>query len=1332
MKDPGVRPTSCLAFATLAMPRRTLAAVVLFAALSGVTPPVVAEPSEATSKRALIVFDVANDRRLAEGYARQLKSLLGHFALSAIDVTSTAGYARGDVDRHDVVFFIGSARPSRLPAEFLEDVWTTGKTVCWLNRGLDELARRYDPGRRFGWTYLGEEARGARTVVYRGTRLEKGDPQFSALRIVDPQRAAVLAVAEAAGATFPYVVRSGNWWVIADNPLAYAGPADRYLAFADILHDVLDENHAPQRSAVIRIEDVNPLTKAEQLRAIADLLSAEHVPFVVAVIPFYVEPRKDVRVALSERPEVVAALQYMVARGGAVALHGSTHQYKGETGVDFEFWDAARQGPIGDDTEGGVAERIEAALAEMFRSGVYPVLWETPHYAASSLDYAVLARYFTTAMEQRLALNDARTSFYFPFFVKRDAYGQQIIPENLGYVPLATPTVDHLLRAASANLVVRDGFASAFFHPFVDLAPLRELVRGVKKLGYAYLDVKTLTNVVRAQNKVVVTGKADVKLSLTGHYLAEHFFNEQGAPVEESVGSRRLWGEVERKAELKPGWLYAAHGALVPAPSFWERQWRRAKSIIPAFGNRPRVVGREPNGGREAQAVVLWVDGLDGALARDQEGLWAALTAGGLETRKAEVETYVPDGGPPTNLVVIPQAAASRLTEARISEVLTALRRGTNLIVVGRSPLTTALGIDFTGNEERVRKVRDRVAADLDILWPQAASVPEFIVPPGAEVLVEAEGSRTPVAISGQRGAGRYLYFGPLFTEAGHGYERFPYLTHHIRREFRLAPRLRSDNLEVFFDPGFRPNISVEELVVTWRHHGVRAIHAAAWAFYPRYAFDYARLIRSAHANGMLVYAWFELPHLTEDFWIKRPACREKTHDGRDARSEWRYPLALTDSACAAAVEDEVRRILDVYEWDGVNFAELNFESAIGLQDLGTLTPFHPSARRDFQRRYGFDPTRLFDQRSPYFWRVNPLARRWFEQFRVDWVVRFHERFLSLADAVARSRPYGFEVIVTVLDSLSAPELRRSIGIDVTRILKLRDRYDFTLAVEDPQAMWSLPPDRYERIGRAYRAVVGDPRRLLIDVNVVPFRASGTDGFATAQQTGVELHQLLRSAVRHADRVLLYAESTIFAWDLAAVPYALASVARKQGDAGRWIIEAPSPVVLEVGDDVDEVLLDGRPWPAFFRGAALIPRGRHEVTVREGISRYWGRPEGLRLLKVSADLLSARSVGQDLEFEYEAFAPALVVVNARPDKIVVDGRAGISSAVPGDDGYAILLPRGRHVVSIHHAGGVAGVVRLLGFWTSVGVVCVGTLGGSVLVSLRLHRLVVQRVRRGSA
>src|SRR2546426_6141963 len=129
MKDPGVGPTSCLASATLAMRSGTLAGVVLFAALTGATPPVVAESSEATSKRALIVFDVANDRRLAEGYARQLKSLLGHFALSAIDVRSIAAYARGDIDRHDVLFFIGSAQPTRLPAKLLMDLLRDGETA---------------------------------------------------------------------------------------------------------------------------------------------------------------------------------------------------------------------------------------------------------------------------------------------------------------------------------------------------------------------------------------------------------------------------------------------------------------------------------------------------------------------------------------------------------------------------------------------------------------------------------------------------------------------------------------------------------------------------------------------------------------------------------------------------------------------------------------------------------------------------------------------------------------------------------------------------------------------------------------------------------------------------------------------------------------------------------------------------------------------------------------------------------------------------------------------------------------------------------------------------
>ena len=64
---------------------------------------------------------------------------------------------------------------------------------------------------------------------------------------------------------------------------------------------------------------------------------------------------------------------------------------------------------------------------------------------------------------------------YFPYVV-RDVYGWKVLPENLGnYQPVAynagVPVVlaGDLVRFARANRVVRDGFASFFFHPFFDV-----------------------------------------------------------------------------------------------------------------------------------------------------------------------------------------------------------------------------------------------------------------------------------------------------------------------------------------------------------------------------------------------------------------------------------------------------------------------------------------------------------------------------------------------------------------------------------------------------------------------------------------------------------------------------------------------------------------------------------------------------------------------------------------------------------------------------------------------------------------------------------------------
>ena len=83
-------------------------------------------------------------------------------------------------------------------------------------------------------------------------------------------------------------------------------------------------------------------------------------------------------------------------------------------------------------------------------------------------------------------------SQYFPYLVK-DVYGTQVIPETLGNV--ATQRYNQhgvrgpadLLASARRQLVVRDGVTSFFYHPFLGLQYLPELVEGIQAMGYTFV-----------------------------------------------------------------------------------------------------------------------------------------------------------------------------------------------------------------------------------------------------------------------------------------------------------------------------------------------------------------------------------------------------------------------------------------------------------------------------------------------------------------------------------------------------------------------------------------------------------------------------------------------------------------------------------------------------------------------------------------------------------------------------------------------------------------------------------------------------------------------------
>ena len=60
-----------------------------------------------------------------------------------------------------------------------------------------------------------------------------------------------------------------------------------------------------------------------------------------------------------------------------------------------------------------------------------------------------------------------------------------------------------------------------------------------------------------------------------------------------------------------------------------------------------------------------------------------------------------------------------------------------------------------------------------------------------------------------------------------------------------------------------------------------------------------------------------------------------------------------------------MRRLLGRFDWDGVNLAELYFESLEGYAEPGPLHADERDVRAEFQAKNGFDPIELFDPARP-------------------------------------------------------------------------------------------------------------------------------------------------------------------------------------------------------------------------------------------------------------------------------------------------------------------------------------------------------------------------------
>src|SRR5258706_3250092 len=216
-------------------------------------------------------------------------------------------------------------------------------------------------------------------------------------------------------------------------------------------------------------------------------------------------------------------------------------------------------------------------------------------------------------------------------------------------------------------------------------------------------------------------------------------------------------------------------------------------------------------------------------------------------------------------------AALARVFVARTGAPASAewpsrIERGAILILEGESSLADSLG--FRRNPKHdpvgVRSLTDIHRPDLALIWEKGLELPYFDIPETSQVFARERWTSAPLSAGFRRGAGAVLW---VATPPGdRGYERFPYLLNALV-DLGLEPPFRSNRLWAFFDGAYRSRVDLDYFAARWRKSGVAALHVAAWHHFeadPEQDAYLRNLIAAAHRAGLLVYAWFELPHVSE------------------------------------------------------------------------------------------------------------------------------------------------------------------------------------------------------------------------------------------------------------------------------------------------------------------------------------------------------------------------------------------------------------------------------------------------------------------------------------
>lgn len=357
--------------------------------------------------------------------------------------------------------------------------------------------------------------------------------------------------------------------------------SDYYIGLTDLLNDNLITakqlreafGETPGSTLLyLRLEDISPMSDEKLLLQAGSFLSKRNIPFVMSVIPVYLNPETGDKVYLSDRPKMVKVLKKLQSMGGSVIVHGYTHAYRySETGEGFEFWDAKADQPIteenAEDTPAVLEKeqnfpnetayqsylrpyrdnentytktKLKLAIEDLTASGLYPLAFEAPHYTMSEQGYKLASDYFSSIFGQ-IQLSDTtwKTSGTAPFLTTPSMlHGMTLYPETIGFVDTSDQNPlgdieDHI----SLMINFEGGVAGGFYHPYLGMKYLPELVDQMERIPNGeWLDLKKTKQTVKTDKvKITTNGDGTIHVENKLNFFTEFVKHHQQSPLEKAL-----------------------------------------------------------------------------------------------------------------------------------------------------------------------------------------------------------------------------------------------------------------------------------------------------------------------------------------------------------------------------------------------------------------------------------------------------------------------------------------------------------------------------------------------------------------------------------------------------------------------------------------------------------------------------------------------------------------------------------------------------------------------------------------------------------------------------